>query len=1683
MKKISCPLRILLGGVATFVLLAAAGTARAQTTSQDPAAGDTATGTPTCARTIIANVVALDQPFFWNRLGAVQPQGMIFALKRDVVPLNASLPLGAGNAKLRDGKRPRPLVLRMNVGDCLQINFENLLNTTPVDEEQTVTRLASVRVHGMQLVNSIASDGSFVGKNASSLVAPGGKATYTFYAEREGGYMLYSQGSTTGGEGDGGQLNAGLFGAVNVEVAGAEYYRSQVTAADLKYATTGTTKDGHPVINYNATYPTGHPRAGLPVLKMTQTTANGLEIVHTDLTAIITGANAGRFPTGTYKPNATEPDRDQPFREYTIIYHDEIGAVQAFPKFFNDPVLKHTLHSVRDAFAINYGTGGIGAEILANRLAVGPMANCTECKYEEFFLTSWAVGDPAMVVDNPANSGMKATKALYPDDPSNVYHSYIGDHVKMRVMHGGSKEHHIHHLHAHQWLHTPDSDNSSYLDSQAFGPGNSFTTEITYGGGGNRNQTVGDAIFHCHFYPHFAMGMWALWRNHDVFEAGTSLDASGAPAAGSRALPDAEIMAGTPIPAIVPLPTKPMAPLPEAKAEIVNGQVQVTGTGNPGFPFFVPAVAGHRPPTAPLDVIDDGGLPRHVITGGTFSEVHNRLDFSKNLLTATAVARPVDGTAVEKDAMRYHGVREHATCLPNGVCDPAIDSASLVSVKFITNGLPRKDANNPTGAQPGAPFADPCIDDKGNAVGVTRVYKAAGIQLDAKLNKVGWHFPQQRMLSLWGDVKDFQAGTKPPEPFFFRANTNDCITFYHTNLLPSVYELDDFQVRTPTDIIGQHIHLVKFDVTASDGAGNGWNYEDGTLAPDEVLERINAINATGGLYVPGATPDMVDKLVPLSPKPHPFFGTLGAQTTIQRWYVDNTLNNAGVDRTLRTVFTHDHFGPSTHQQVGLYAGLVVEPKDSKWRDPETGVFFGTNLNRPIDDGGPTSWRADIIMPTAADSYREFMLEFADFQHAYTAGGGVDAHGNPIPDPVAAINPPAKQEAPLPTNIQKRADCPGGVPLPCPEAISAAEPGTMVLNYRNEPVPLRIRNPFTNAQAAGDAGDLSHVFRSNVTREDPAMNVQPTFYHPLTNDVRDGDPFTPLLRAYEDDKVQIRILVGAHEEGHNFSVHGMKWLFEPSDENSGYRNSQMMGISEHFEFIIPTLTKNAIGTSDFLYQPGTSVGDTWNGLWGLVRAYNMTRQDLLTLPSNPNGHGPAIANVGDFNGQCPKTAPARNYEVTAALARDILPGGTLVYNKRTTTVKNPNTGEMHAGPLTDPTAILYVRSSDLDPVTGKLKSGIPIEPLILRANAGDCINVTLSNRLPSDMPDLAGWNTMPMLIEKFNANQIKPSNNVGLHPQLVFYDVTRSDGANVGFNPIQTARPGLKQTYQWYAGDISIDRTTGTATGVPYEFGATNLISSDPIKHSNKGAFGALIIEPQGAIWTEDAGARARATVKNSAGTVLFRDFVLMHQTDVNLRYADGAAVPSLAEKDDTEDTGQKAFNYRTEPLWFRMGHTPDTPMSKGDAVDQFGAGGVSTRDIDFSGVLSNAKVGGDPVTPIFTATAGAQARFRVLHAGGQQRNNVFVIHGHVWREEPYTNASKTIGANALSEWTGAAFGVGPSYHEDAVLRNGAGGRFKITGDYLYRTFQSFQFDNGLWGIFRVVPTASATDPTVMDPVQ
>ena len=90
------------------------------------------------------------------------------------------------------------------------------------------------------------------------------------------------------------------------------------------------------------------------------------------------------------------------------------------------------------------------------------------------------------------------------------------------------------------------------------------------------------------------------------------------------------------------------------------------------------------------------------------------------------------------------------------------------------------------------------------------------------------------------------------------------------DLLPEYLEATPFQLRTRTDIVGHHVHLVKFDTITSDGAANGWNNIAGARKYETLVERFFA------------------------------------------------------DEELRTVFFHDHLFANAHQFHGVFGALVIE---------------------------------------------------------------------------------------------------------------------------------------------------------------------------------------------------------------------------------------------------------------------------------------------------------------------------------------------------------------------------------------------------------------------------------------------------------------------------------------------------------------------------------------------------------------------------------------------------------------------------------------------------------------------------------------------------------------------------------------------------------------------------------------
>lgn len=2054
---------------------------------------------PVCERIITADVVALDQVYFYNRFGSFNPAGIMYALRRDVVtsgdgqagepdvlngdldnnsddegkpiplkPSAADLAL-AGNVKLRSDKRPRPLVLRANEGDCLHVTFTNLLSpivggqemlndpelrlTHPeavfkkdgegrglMDGDEPATRHASMHVNGLSLVNNINSHGvdvgiesqgvnvgingwkgqdgkcsvnrSDFGKDLCVLAAPGETRTYTWYAKKEGTYFFYSMGAPAGGEGDGGQIGLGLFGAVNVQPKGAIWYRSQVTNEDLKASRDKKREEdikqtgesyGQPVINYRATYQNksvSDPRKDDPILNMLKCSTQevsgpralcekGGEIVHSDLNAVI-DIEREEDCEEQGEGNAC----GKPYREFTVIFHDEITAVQAFRELDSE---ESGLSSLRDGMGINYGASGLGPMVIANRQKIGPAKECAECKLEEFFLTSWVNGDPAMVVGyEKGDAGQLVKRAKYPDDPSNVHHSYLGDPIRFRNMHAGPKETHVFHLHAHQWVEDKHDASSHYLDSQTISPGSTFSYEVHYGGSGNRNLGPGDSIFHCHLYPHFAQGMWELWRTHDVFEDGTIGLFDPQKKIGKdndprwRNLPDAEITEGIPNPAVVPLPRTPLPPMPSEQFA--------------GYPFYIKAEVGHRPPQPPLDLESDRHasakptLRRHMIVGkagkvkdgadaeepkhiindvlaGKLSEIPLRVselhEAGKQLSDYTArrvfrdnqnleffgLARQLESVQIqnlaeagepqEKIAMQFHAgtlnlgshgkahgpstagwthtpynweAPGYPTCLSDGTCDDEKGARVLFRVNGGGNigmHVVRSTQNgHPGEGVPGAPFSNPCpkqyVAEDGRVSSVnTRKYRAAYIQMDMTVNKAGWHDPQARFPVLEEDVRATLDGSRPTEPLFFRANSGECVEFYATNLIPSNLNLDDFQVYSPTDTIGQHIHLVKFDVTSSDGSGNGWNYEDGTFAADEVRERIVAYNRylietsmgdkmprllepkTHRIFLKGGPlyNDSIDRpdprgVCPPSPPPNPKnkeawikswedWGKeavekhpwCGAQTTIQRWWADPVLNGKPggkdvKDRTLRTVFTHDHFGPSSHQHHGFYAALVVEPSNSKWtflngRDMGGVDDKGTAMrvqdpltNKERHDGGPTSYAANIIVREGGKAClnsettecsrqldhqgsidrlrtgREFNLAFADFAIVYTSDLKSDLRENePGSNRLRPVNPPSHNEGGvLNPVIASR--------IPLPEGISTNDPGTQLVNYRNEPIPLRIGewkqfdsstivpSPWSCLSVVGapgtskkscyvqkdqeievnqkklNVGDMAHVFSSKFDRDldrkgasiftECLLGVCPKDFQRnqmerektmVANETdrigrQKGDPATPLIQAYDGDRVQIRLIQGAQEEQHVFNMHGARWLTQPDSQNSGYVNAQHIGISEHFEFNdrmlgLSELPSGALGhgieaipckkpcRTDLLFS-SSAMDNLWDGQWGLMRVYpaeenNVSLNRILArLPGNTdkNPFADALSAPGldeRLDSEAEPSAvknekrsvhdpveafckdPARKeflktFRVEAKMAKDIVGEKGLMYNE--------------TFGIADPDAIVFVEQHDVSAIQ-RGKRGL--EPLILRARAGDCIEVILANKLPKEMPDdhrflmdagpidnmkfqqwqrTWSYNMVTPIIEGFNFNQVRSSNRVGLHAGLVDQNSRRSDGAHVGLNEDSTVEPGESRTYLWYAGDL-----TGRKGGIrarPIEFGVIPLTDeADVIKHPAHGAIGALVIEPQCSefkvekvtdrhgekesnavatvTWWEPVRETARngkhmkaswcpqkpndrasmSTTQKRINTILspsswmktdgehfggvnrFKEFVLLYQDALALQQY-GQPLPNLRNGDDAEDSGHKGFNYRTEPLWARLGASAaDEP----DVMNEYDWSNVLSSNVVHAGCLT---VPCDPETPIFEVDAGEPIRFRVVHPGGHPRQHALAIFGHNWSDSPWTHRSSVMAWNEDSPTRfGTTNGVGPARHLNIQTR--AGGDCAVPGDYLYRTQEGFMFGGGLWGILRV----------------
>lgn len=152
---------------------------------------------PNTGQLRVYDIEAISLPIVYNRFGDHDPNGLLYVLKQDSERIQREARNRFELPVPQPYEEVRPLVIRANVGDTVQINFENKLD-----------RQASIHVEGLSY-HVLTSDGANVGFNPDSTTNC--RICYTWQADKEGVYLFSDMADTRSGE-DGTNVH-GLFGA------------------------------------------------------------------------------------------------------------------------------------------------------------------------------------------------------------------------------------------------------------------------------------------------------------------------------------------------------------------------------------------------------------------------------------------------------------------------------------------------------------------------------------------------------------------------------------------------------------------------------------------------------------------------------------------------------------------------------------------------------------------------------------------------------------------------------------------------------------------------------------------------------------------------------------------------------------------------------------------------------------------------------------------------------------------------------------------------------------------------------------------------------------------------------------------------------------------------------------------------------------------------------------------------------------------------------------------------------------------------------------------------------------------------------------------------------------------------------------------------------------------------------
>lgn len=559
---------------------------------------------------------------------------------------------------------------------------------------------------------------------------------------------------------------------------------------------------------------------------------------------------------------------------------------------------------------------------------------------------------------------------------------------------------------------------------------------------------------------------------------------------------------------------------------------------------------------------------------------------------------------------------------------------------------------------------------------------------------------------------------------------------------------------------------------------------------------------------------------------------------------------------------------------GLFGAIIVEEPQSVWLDPQTGEELDSGLF------------ADIYTP-GKPAFREYAVFFHDELEMKDKDG----------------NQPVDHHTGLPS-------------------------ATTGISYRSEP--MRNRHPLTHdpADSAEDISMSSWVY---------------------------GDPAPPILRAYVGDPSKIRLVHGGIKETHVFHLHNHQWRLEGENPSSTILDSITLSPQECYTLDIlhgaGSLTET-IGDVIFhchLYP------HFHEGMWTLWRIFDRLEDGSGKLPDGTAI--PPLMPLKDRESPPPKDEKHPGYPgfINGTFGERPLqpplgilnPDGTNKIEptplERANFVKNFAPGALyaetcpcHAGGKTDsekpcdcppetdikvfelalvqakitynrygwhdPQGRFFVLKEDLERHGGldayirKVESRkLRVEPLVIRANAGDCVEIRLTNLLPERLME------SPFQMETI-------TDIAGFHIHLVKFDTIVSDGAANGWNNIAGARQYETLIERFFAN-----------TELRTVFFHDHLFANS---HQMHGVFGALIVEEAGATFHNIQNGKelkrgTKAVIRRKDGTS-FREFALFVHDFAFLFDKDGKPLNPPEVPGSHDDPGVMGINYRCEPMRERL---------------------------------------------------------------------------------------------------------------------------------------------------------------------